>query len=99
VTAGLAALASGRVRIASVRPGVSGDELIEFVDGTRVWLDVRDGTTSLRRLAARLARQDVYLCRIEPCFGFSWYQLGFSDSGELGPTVLARVKQYESTTT
>lgn len=98
VTAGLATLASHRVRVASVRPDVLGTELIEFEDGTRLWLDVRDGTVALRRLAPQSAHQGFYLCRIEPCFGFCWYQLGFSHAGEIGPTVLARVNQYESKT-
>lgn len=101
MTAGLATLASRRVPIASIRPGVLGDDLIAFVDGTCVWLEVRDGTSALRQLAARSAGQPVYLHRIEPCFGCGWYQLGFSHGGslgEIGPTVLARVKQYESKT-
>jgi len=98
-TAGLSALASRRVRIASVTPGELGDQLIEFADGTRLRLEVRHGTTALRRLAVRAACQDFYLGRIEPCFGCCWYKLGFSCAGESGPTVLAEVKQYESKTT
>ncbi|MGC8472679.1 MAG: hypothetical protein ACP5PM_10370 [Acidimicrobiales bacterium] len=61
VTAGLSTLANRRVRISAVCPGVIGDELIEFVDGSRVWLDVRDGSAELRRLAALAARKDLYL--------------------------------------
>jgi len=89
-------LATRRVPVVSVRPGVLGDELVEFVDGTRVWLDVRDGTTAVRRLAARSSCRDVHLGYVEPCFGFCWFQLRFSTAGETGPTVLARVKQLES---
>ena len=98
VTAGLVTLARRRIRVASIRPGVLGDELVEFADGTCVWLEVRDGTSALRRLAAASASRDVYLCRIEPCFGCSWYQMSFAHDGEVGSTVLARVKQYESKT-
>jgi len=99
VTAGLEGLATLRVPVASVRPGVLGDQLVEFVDGTRVWLHVRDGSTTLRRLAARSSCQDVHLGCVEPCFGSCWYQLRFSTVGETGPTVLVRVKQFESGTT
>ena len=99
VTAGLSYLASRRVPVASVRTGVLGDELIEFADGTRIWLDVRDGTTVLRRLAARSPSQYLFLGQVDVCFGCCWYQLHFWGSGEIGPAVLARVKQYESTTT
>lgn len=99
VAAGLATLASQRVRITSVGPGVLGAEVVEFEDGTRLWLDVRDGTVALRRLGALTTSRDLYLCRIEPCFGCCWYQLSFSYAGEIGPTVLAGVKQYESKTT
>ena len=76
-----------------------GDEVIEFADGTRIWLDVRDGTTTLRRLAARSSSQHLYLGQVDACFGCCWYQLHFSGSGEISPTVLARVKHYESNTT
>jgi hypothetical protein len=83
---------------------VLGDEVIEFADGTRIWLDVRDGTTTLRRLAARSSSQHLYLGQVDVCFGCCWYQLHFSGAslsgaGEISPTVLARVKQYESSTT
>ncbi|MGH9087459.1 MAG: hypothetical protein ACRDYZ_05020 [Acidimicrobiales bacterium] len=99
MTAGLRGLAARRVRVVSVRSGVLGDWLVEFVDGTRVWLDLRDGTTVLRRWAGRPACQDLYLRCVDPCFGCSWYQLRFSAAGETAPTVLARVKQFESATT
>ena len=89
-------MASRRVRIASVTPGVLGDQLIEFADGTRLRLEVRDGTTVLRRLAVRAACQDFYLGHVEPCFGCCWYQLDLSGPEGTGPTVLARVKRYES---
>ncbi len=79
-------------------PDVVGEELVEFADGTRVWLDVRDGTAALRRLVARPARRDLYLDHVEPCFGHCWYQLGFAGPGDTGPTVLARVTRYESKT-
>jgi len=98
VTAGLTALVSRRVRIASVSQGVLGDELVESSDGTRIWLEVRDGITALRRLAARSGCSDLYLRRVLPCFGCSWYQLDLSRPGGTGPT-LARVKRYESKTT
>jgi len=98
VTARLEDLAMRRVPVASVRPGVLGDQLVEFVDGTRVWLDVRDGTTAIRRLAARSSCQDIHLGCVEPCFGSCWYQLRFSTVGETGPMVLVRVKQFESGT-
>ena len=99
VTAGLSYLASRRVPVASVRTGVLGDELIEFADGTRIWLDVRDGATVLRRLAAQSSSQSLFLGQVDVCFGCCWYQLHFCGSGEIGPAVFARVKQYESTTT
>jgi hypothetical protein len=99
VTAGLSALSSRRVPISAVSQGALGDELIEFSDGTRIWLEVRDGTAALRRLAAQLGHSDLYLRRVEPCFGYSWYQLDLSGPGGTGPTVLARVKRYESKTT
>ncbi len=76
-----------------------GDEVIEFGDGTRIWLDVRDGTAALRRLGARSSSQHLYLGQVDVCFGSCWYQLHFWGSGEIGPTVLAKVKQYESSTT
>lgn len=98
-TAGLSALANRRVRIASVTPGVLGDGLVEFADGTRLRLKVSDGTTALRRLAVRAAGQDFYLGRVEPCFGCRWYQLDFSRAGEVDTTLLVRVKEYESKTT
>lgn len=98
MTAELSALALRRVRVVSITRGV-GEELVGFVDGTRIWLDVRDGSVALRCLAARLASQDVYLGRVEPCFGRCWYQLGFAGRGGTGPTVLARVTRYESRTT
>ena len=76
-----------------------GDEVIEFADGTRIWLDVRDGTAVLWRLAARSSSQHLYLGQVDVCFGYCWYQSHFSGSGKIGPTILARVKQYESGTT
>jgi hypothetical protein len=99
VTAGLSALSRRRVRISSVSKGVLGDELLEFSDGTRIWLEVRDGAAALRRLAVQSGRSNLYLRRVEPCFGCSWYQLDLSGPGGTGPTVLARVKRYESKTT
>ena len=63
---------------------------------TRIWLEVRDGTTSLRRLAAQSGCSDLYLRRVEPCLDCSWYRLDLSGPGGTGPTVLARVKRYES---
>lgn len=96
VTAGLRGLAARRVPVASVRTGVLGDEVLEFTDGTRVWLDVRDGTTVLRRLAGRSGRCGLYLRAVDPCFGFCWYQLGFGTAGSSTHSVLARVKQYQS---
>ncbi len=98
VTAGLSTLANRRVRISAVCPGVVGDELIEFVDGSRVWLDVRDGSAELRRLAALAACKDLYLRGIEPCFGCCWYQLAFASVEQPGPTIFARVTRYESKT-
>ncbi|MDA8284064.1 MAG: hypothetical protein M0Z42_12415 [Actinomycetota bacterium] len=82
-----------------MRAGILGDELIEFADGTRVWLEVRDGATVLGWLAARSSSQCLFLGQVDACFGCCWYQLHFRGSGEIGPAVLARVKQYESTTT
>ena len=81
-----------------MRPGVVGDELIEFADGSRVWLDVRDGSAELRRLAALSTRRDLYLRRVEPCFGCWWYQLAFASLQQPGPTIFARVTRYESET-
>lgn len=96
VTAGLNGLATRRVPVASVRTGVLGDEVFEFVDGTRIWLEVRDGTTGLRRLARRSGDCNLYLRAVEPCFGFCWYQLRFGAAGDVTHSVLARVKQYQS---
>jgi hypothetical protein len=65
VTAGLATLASHRVPIASVRQDVLGDDLIEFTDGTCIWIEVREGIVALRRLAPQSGRRDLYLRRVE----------------------------------
>ncbi len=89
ITAGLSALARRRVRITAVHPGVVGDELVEFADGSRVWLDVRDGSAELRRLAALSTCRDLYLRRVEPCFGCSWYQLAFASVQQPGQTHMA----------
>ena len=84
--------------VGAVHPGVVGDELVEFADGSRVWLDVRDGSAELRRLAALSTCRDLYLRRVEPCFGCSWYQLAFASVQQPGQTILARVMRYESET-
>ena len=81
-----------------MHPGVVGDELVEFADGSRVWLDVRDGSAELRRLAALSTCWDLYLRRVEPCFGCCWYQLAFASVQQPGPTIFARVMRYESET-
>jgi len=95
----MADLATRQVPVASVRPGVLGDELVEFADGTRVWLDIRDGITAVGRLVAGSSCREVHLDYVEPCFDLCWYQLRFSTAGETGPTVLARMTQLESGTT
>jgi len=78
---------------------VLGDPLVEFADGTRMWLEVRDGATALRRLATRSSSQHLCLAQVDVCFGCCWYQLHFAGSNGVGPTVLARVKQLETNTT
>ena len=96
ITAGLRGLATRGVPVTSVRTGVLGDEILGFADGTQIWLEVRDGTTVLRRLARRSGRCALYLRAADPCFGFCWYQLRFGAAGESSHSVLARVKQYQS---
>ena len=75
-----------------MRSGVLGDTLVEFADATRIWLDVRDGATALRGLAGPPANSSIS-DGWTLCFGCCWYQLHFSGSGGVGPTVRARVKQ------
>lgn len=98
VTAAMVDLAVGHVRVNSMTKATLGSELVEFADGTRLLLDVRDGSTILGNLAERTSTSGVYLGRVEACFGFGWYQLRFCTDADTGVAVLARVRQFESAT-
>ncbi len=92
----LARLAQRRVAVARVRTGPEGDEIVEFVDGTRLHLDVRSGGVVLQRLARRSPRQAAYLGHVEPRFGHCWYQLYFFSPNQEGVEVLGRIDRFES---
>lgn len=96
LTSALGRLATRRVPVARVGPGQVGEKAVEFADGTRLDLDVRDGKVALGRLARRSPPQVAYLGHIEPCFGHWWYWLHFWGPGEENFMVLARVDRFQS---
>ncbi|MGH9057213.1 MAG: hypothetical protein ACRDYY_15340 [Acidimicrobiales bacterium] len=78
VTQELQELSKGRVPLVRLRPGPGdGAVIVEFTGDVRFLLTVRDCRAELRRLERRAMRGDVYLERVHPCFGRSWYWLWF----------------------
>ncbi len=73
-----------------------GDEVVEFADGTRLDLDVREGNDALWHLARRSALPVAYLGYTEPCFGHCWYWLHFWGAGEENFVVRAPVDRFQS---
>lgn len=95
LTVALARLAARLAPVVAVRPLPAGEEAIEFDDGTRVEVDVRESSTDLRHLAVSPARPLAYLISARPCYRGGWYWLDFAALyGEVIAHV--RVDCYES---
>lgn len=75
-------LAQDRVAVARIESGIGDDrEVVHFADGTRLVLQVRDGSVALQRVGRAVQRDWVYLERARPYFGSSWCRVRFSVRG------------------
>ena len=87
-------LAANRVPLYAVtRGGRDTERVVEFSDGTRLFLfSTRAGAASLGRLAPGPAWSPVWLAQVRPCFAPSWFRLWFASASQPRPLeVLAAV--------
>jgi len=90
----LGQLAANRVPLYAVtRGGRDTERVVEFSDGTRLFLfSTRAGAASLGRLAPGPAWSPVWLAQVRPCFAPSWFRLWFASASQPRPLeVLAAV--------
>jgi len=91
----LGRLAVDRVPVSVIAPGPRPrDGVVEFLDGTRLLLATRRGSTGLTRLREehRAPGAIVLLVRVQPSFASCWFRLWFLAVDAVRPAeVLARV--------
>lgn len=80
--------------VAMAERSADGSETVEFADGTRLLLDVRDGSVALRRLERLMPAEGIFLEGLRPLIGSFWYRLWFSPLP--GSEILAKVGRDES---
>ena len=93
-SAHLGRLAANRVPLYAVtRGGRDTERVVEFSDGTRLFLfSTRAGAASLGRLAPGPAWSPVWLAQVRPCLAPSWFRLWFASASQPRPLeVLAAV--------
>jgi len=88
-TAVLRRLSAGRVLLSGVTPGSQGtEEILEFVDGTRLLLKVRCGRAGMERLEREAPHLTAWIAQVQPCFGRRRSWLWFFITGHVAPVEL-----------
>jgi hypothetical protein len=95
MTALLDRLSADHVPLSEMVPGNwPREDVVEFLDGTRLLLTTRRGSAGLDRLRDehRRAGAIVWLIRAQPSFARCWFRLWFASVGAVKPAeVLAKV--------
>lgn len=75
--------------VAMAKRPADGSEAVEFADGTRLLLNVRDGSVALGRLERLMPAEGIFLKGLRPLIGSFWYRLWFSPLAD--SEILAKV--------
>lgn len=92
VTTRLGRLSARHVPVVAVRCVPGEGRVVEFADGTRLTVEVREGDIVWRRLVEeRTSGGGPYIGRVEPLFGRCWFRLHFYVLGAERCAVMVRI--------